>query len=168
MTEIYENVGSARQSERVYIEFKDKVTRYVRGKIGNEHDSEDVVSDVFVKVFDGLSDFDENKASLSTWIYTITRNAVIDHFRASRRYCELSEELCSKDDTEQKMIGAEMLERLASALERLEERERDIIVMHYYGGRTLKDIAQVMSISYSYTKMLHAGALRTLREHIDK
>lgn len=167
MIEIYENADTARQ-ERIYIEFKDKVTRYVRGKIGSEHDSEDVVSDVFVKVFNGLSDFDENKASLSTWIYTITRNAVIDYFRASKRLCELPEELCSEDDTEQNIINTEMLERLADALGRLNERERDIIILHYYSGRALKDIAQIMSISYSYTKLLHLNALKVLLKIIDE
>lgn len=167
MIKIYENAYTARQ-ERIYIEFKDRVARYVRGKVGNEHDSEDVVSDVFVKVFNGLSDFDENKASLSTWIFTITRNAVIDYFRASKRLCELPEELYSEDDTEQNIINTEMLERLADALERLNERERNIIVLHYYGGRTLKDIAEAMGISYSYTKLLHGGALKALRKHIDE
>lgn len=168
MIEIYENLKLTRRSERVYIEFKDKVTRYVRGKIGSEHDSEDVVSDVFVKVFNGLSDFNENKASLSTWIYTITRNAVIDYFRASKRLCELPEELCSEDETEQNMINTEMLERLADALERLDERERDVIVLHYYGGRTLKDIARTMGISYSYIKLIHSNALKALRKYIDE
>lgn len=167
MIKIYENADTARQ-ERIYIEFKDKVTRYVRGKIGSEYDSEDVVSDVFVKVFNGISDFDENKAKLSTWIYTITRNAVIDYFRVSKRLCELPEELYSEDDTEQNMINTEMLERLADALERLNERERDIIILHYYSGRTLKDIAEAMGISYSYTKLLHGGALKALRKHIDE
>lgn len=167
MIKIYENADTARQ-ERIYIEFKDRVTRYVRGKIGSEYDSEDVVSDVFVKVFNGLSDFDENKAKLSTWIYTITRNAVIDYFRAAKQFCELPEELYSEDDTEQNMINTEMLERLADALERLNERERDIIILHYYSGRTLKDIAEAMGISYSYTKLLHGGALKALRKHIDE
>ena len=167
MIKIYGNADTARQ-ERIYIEFKDKVARYVRGKIGNEHDSEDVVSDVFVKVFNGLSDFDENKASLSTWIFTITRNAVIDYFRASKQFCELPEELCSEDDTEQNLINTEMLERLASALERLNERERDIIILRYYSGRTLKDIAEAMGISYSYTKLLHSNALKALKKYIDE
>lgn len=168
MIEIYENLKLTRRSERVYIEFKDKVTRYVRGKIGSEYDSEDVVSDVFVKVFNGLSDFNENKESLSTWIYTITRNAVIDYFRASKQLCELPEELCSEDETEQNMINTEMLERLADALERLAERERDVIVLHYYGGRTLKDIARTMGISYSYIKLIHSNALKALRKYIDE
>lgn len=168
MVELHENSEIMKRQERIYIEFKGKVTRYVRGKISNEHDAEDVVSDVFVKVFKALPAFDENKSSLSTWIYTITRNTVINYFHALRNFCELPEELSSEDDTEQNLISAEMLDRLADALLRLCERERDIIVLHYYSGRTLKDIAEAMGISYSYIKLLHSNALKTLRKFIDE
>lgn len=154
--------------ECVYSEFKEKVARYVRGKIFNEHESEDVVSDVFVKVFDGLSAFNENKSSLSTWIYTITRNTVTDYFRSSRSFCEIPEELCAQDDTEQSLLTEETLNSLADALSGLSERERDIIVLHYYSDKTLKDIAQMMSISYSYVKLLHSGALEKLRKTINE
>lgn len=168
MVELHEDPETIKRQERIYIEFKGKVTRYVRGKISNEHDAEDIVSDVFVKVFKALPTFDANKSSLSTWIYTITRNTVINYFHALRNFCELPEELCSEDDTEQNIINTETLERLADALERMNERERDIIVLHYYSGRTLKDIAEAMGISYSYIKLLHSNALKTLRKFIDE
>ena len=74
MIELHKNT----EFEQIYAKFKDKVARYIYGKIPNEHDAEDLTSDVFVKVFKGLSGFDETKASLSTWIYRITQNAVID------------------------------------------------------------------------------------------
>lgn len=151
--------------ERVYSEYKEKVARYVHGKIANAHDVEDVVSDVFVKVFNGLDGFDGNKASLSTWIYTVTRNTVTDHFRALKnRSCGLPDDLCSADDIEQSILSGETLEILADALASLGERERDIIVLHYYGGRTLVDIARTMGISYSYTKLFHSNALKALKK----
>ncbi len=62
--------------EQIYAKFKDKVAQYIYGKIPNKHDAEDLISDVFVKVFKGFSGFDETKASLSTWIYRITQNTV--------------------------------------------------------------------------------------------
>ena len=80
MIELHENT----EFEQIYAKFKDKVARYIYGKIPNEHDAEDLISDVFVKVFKGLSGFDERKASLSTWIYRITQNAVIDYFRTAK------------------------------------------------------------------------------------
>lgn len=164
MPEFDESVELRKYRERIYTDFKDKITCYVRGKISNEQDVQDVVSDVFIKVFEGLNGYDESKASLSTWIYTIARNAVIDYFRAAKRFCELPEELDCGDDTEERLLNEEALERLADALTMLEERERDIIILRYYNGETLKRIAGMMNISYSYAKLLHASSLKTLRK----
>lgn len=163
MNKIQENAELKQRQERIYIAFKDKVSRYVRGKISNMHDAEDIVSDVFVKVFNGLAGFDESRASLSTWIYTITRNAVIDYFRTAKCFCEIPEAVCAKEDIEERFLNEEMLSRLADALSKLTEPERDIIILHYHCDRTLKDIAGRMHISYSYARLIHAGALKRLR-----
>lgn len=98
MIKLHENAELSKKQERIYIEFKNRVTGYVRGKISNAHDVEDIVSDVFVNVFNDLKCYDESRASLSTWIYTITRNTVIDYFRTSKRFCEIPEELCTEDN----------------------------------------------------------------------
>ena len=75
--------------EQIYIEYVDKVRRYVKGKIQNQQEVEDLVSSIFVKVYQNISSFDRKKASISTWIYTITRNTVIDYFKAHKIVCEL-------------------------------------------------------------------------------
>ena len=167
MIEVYENTDPKQRCEQLYSEFKDKVTSYVRGKVTNEQDVQDIVSEVFVKVFEGLSGYDESKASFSTWIYTITRNTVADHFRSAKRFCELPEEICSDGGIEQELINEETLERLANALLKLGERERDIVVLRYYSGKTLVDIAKMLGISYSYAKLLHSSALKTLRSLLE-
>lgn len=168
MIEILENTDPKQRCGQLYVEFKDKVTRYVRGKVTNEQDVQDIVSEVFVKVFNGLCGYDESKASLSTWIYTITRNTVTDYFRCAKRFCELPDELCSVDGIEQELINEETLERLAKALQKLDERQRDIIVLRYYSEKKLVDIAKILDISYSYAKLLHSSALKALRNFMEK
>lgn len=166
MNKLRENDGF----ECVYAEYKGKVMRYIHNRVSNVHDAEDLTSDVFVKVLNGLSGFDENKASISTWIYTITRNTVTDYFRTAKRFCELSEVLPGEDgedDIDGSIPCEENLVQLADALESLSERERDIIILRYYGEKTLKEIAGMTNISYSYIKLLHAGALKKLRELIN-
>lgn len=167
MVEICENAELKRRQERIYAEYKDKVTCYIRGKVSNVHDAEDIVSDVFVRVFRGMAGYDDSRASLSTWIYTITRNTLIDYFRAAKCFCEIPEDLCSEDDAEGALLHEEMLEHLANALLQLGERERDIIILHYYSNKTLKEIAGRMNISYSYSKLLHANALKKLRKKME-
>ena len=61
----------------------------------------------------------------------------------------------------------ETLNELADALEKLPQRERDLIILHYYTGLTLKEVAVKMSMSYSNTKLVHNKALMLLRNRMD-
>ena len=153
-------------AEQIYSEYKEKVTHYISGKVSNSHDMEDLVSKVFEKVLKGLEGFDERKASLSTWIYAITRNTVIDYFRTNKPVCELPEEL-TVDDTANRLYCREMQMELAASLKQLDQRGRDLIILHYYSGYSLKKVAQMMKISYSNTKNIHRRALCELRNLMD-
>ena len=147
--------------ETLYREYHPKVSAYVNSRISNRHDAEELVSAVFLKVFQKLDSFDPARASLSTWIYTITRNTVTDHFRTRHSLTAFAdymdyEDFPSKD-------ADEALEQLADALLSLKEKERDLIVLHYYQGHTLKETAEMMGMSYINAKVIHKKALTGLR-----
>ena len=55
------------------------------------------------------------------------------------------------------------LDDLADALTQLGELERDLIILYYYSGYTLKSVANMMNISYIYAKVIHKNALNELR-----
>ena len=143
---------------QIYEEFQPKVRAYVRGKIHDPHDAEDLVSAVFMKVVQKLDSFDPAKASVSTWVYTITRNTVTDYFR-TRRSMDAFEDYMV-DETE---LTDDALDSLADALMSLKEKERDLIVLHYYSGQTLKTVAEMMGMSYINAKVIHKKALTSLQ-----
>ena len=60
------------QKEEIYVNYKPKVEGYISSRISDNHDVEDVVSSVFVKIYHNIDAFDNKKASLSTWILTIS------------------------------------------------------------------------------------------------
>ena len=154
---------TAAQKEQIYRDYHGKVYGYIRSRVNSVQDAEDLASDVFMKIFEKLESYDESKASLSTWIYTITRNTLTDFFRTRKVFDEMQE--LSEDDTstEDAVCKAEMLGILTKALEALDERERDIVVFRYYFNKQLKDIAAKMGISYAYVRVLHNRALQNLR-----
>ena len=78
-------------AEDIYLAYQDKVSAYIRGKVDHHQDAEDLVSQVFEKVYGKLHTFDETKASLSTWIYTITCNTVTDYYRTRRIHASYDE-----------------------------------------------------------------------------
>lgn len=152
------------QKAELYENFQGKVLRYLQSKLTDYALAEDLCADVFLKVYEKLDTFDETKASLSTWIYTITRNTLTDYFRTRRVFDEVPEELSGGDTPEEELCRNEMLETLADALEALDERQRDIIIFHYYSGMTLTAIAERMGISYAYVKVLHNKALSAMKK----
>ena len=152
--------------ETLYLDYHDKVSAYVRGKISDPHEVEDVVSAVFVKAMERLHTYDENRASLSTWIYTITRSAVADYYRARKLHGEYMEDMDAVPDIPAGEDDSEaLLARLAEGLGALRENERDIIILHYYKGITLKHSAELLGMSYINAKVLHKKALSRLRAH---
>ena len=153
--------------EKIHLEYREKVFRYVRGKVRNLADAEDVTSEIFWRVLSSLGSYDEEKATLSTWIYTITHNTVCNYYRErSQRALSIDENaLCSDtDDGVMSEIENEILkENLAIALETLTEREQDIIVLYYYHEIPLRDIAIKMGITYTNAKFMKHQAISKLR-----
>lgn len=155
------------RKEEIYRDYHGKVSGYIRSKINSAQDAEDIAADVFVKVYEKLDSFDESKASLSTWIYTITKNTLTDYFRTRRTFEEIPEVQDDGSSVEDAICNAETLERLASALESLDARERDIVILRHYSGKTLKEIAAQMGISYAYVKILQNNALKKLKKIVE-
>lgn len=152
--------------ELIYKEYKDKITGYVTSKVFDHSKVEDIVSDVFVKIYKNLDKYDPEKAALSTWIYTVTSRVVLDYFRSYKQFDEISEITPSTDNIEESYLQAESLSQLAAALKKLPERERDLIILHYYKNISLKDIAEKMNLSYITIKVSHKKALTLLKEYL--
>lgn len=153
-------------ADKIYKTFYPKVYQYLVNRMGSVHDAEDLAQTVFLKVYTKLDTFDGEKSSLSTWIFNITRNSLIDHQRSmSLRLHEEIPETLAEDgpDMLDNLIMEQEQERLADALERLTREERDLIILHYYNEYTLLKVAELMRRPYGQIKRLHMKALQKLR-----
>lgn len=151
--------------EQLYVTYYPKVLQYARSHMSSPHEAEDLAQNVFLKVYAKLDSFDGEKSSLSTWIFNITRNSVIDHYRASssRKHEELTEMIPDgSTGLAENLIMEEEQNQLAGALEQLSSMERDLIILRYYKNYTLVQISKMMRLSYEQTKRLHAKALKKM------
>ncbi len=154
-------------AEVVYEDYGDKIRGYVHTHIGNPEDAEDVAASVFLKITERSGSFDASKSSISTWVFTITKNTVIDFYRRRKVTEEIPETMAdASDDSLEAICTEETLKELARALEQMPERLRDIIIFRYYEGMKLKDIAVRMDMSYANIKILHKKALAELRTYM--
>ena len=150
------------KSEQIYKDYHDKVLHFIYGKTSNYTLAEDLTSDVFLKVYSKLDTFDDTKASISTWIYRIAQNTLIDYFRTRKVFSEVPEEISQESEIDEELLANETLDALADALTELPERDRDLIILHYYHGLTLKEAAARLGMSYSNAKLVHNKSLVVL------
>ncbi|MEF2837450.1 MAG: RNA polymerase sigma factor [Oscillospiraceae bacterium] len=153
-------------TEKIYKEFYPKVYQYLVNRMGSIEDAEDMAQTVFLKVFTKLDTFDGTKSSLSTWIFNITRNTLIDHQRSMtlRLHDEIPETVADDGpDMLDNLIMEQELDRLVDALEKLTDEERDLIILHYYNEHTLLQVAEMMRRPYGQIKRLHMKALQKLK-----
>lgn len=153
-------------TDKVYENYRQKVFSYILSKVQNSDLAEDLCHNVFLKIYEKADTFDAAKASLSTWIYTITRNTLTDYYRTRRVTSEIPETLQSEQCIEDEVINGEMTERLTDALSQMDERMRDVIILRFYDGKTLREIADNMEISYAYVKVIQNKAFAFLRNFL--
>ncbi len=157
--------------QEIYQSFSGKVEAYIRSRVADTQDVEDIASQVFLKVCQNIDRFSEEKAARSTWVYTITHNTVIDYYRkrgrdAPMQLCWELPQLPKQDQSLEDVLKKESLDALADALENLEERERDLTLLHYYKNKSLKEIASIMGMSYSNARVIHKKALGKMKKRM--
>ena len=154
--------------EKLYAAYRERVLAYLTGRAESREDAEDLCEEVFAEVLRCLPRYDPEKASLSTWIFQITRFTLIDYLRTTHTYEPLPEDIRAADDIAEDFIRRETLECLAAALMALKQQERDIIVLRYYRGQTLMEISRLTGISYGMVKVKHKRALNALRAQLER
>ena len=134
----------------------------------SSHDAEDLTQDVFIKVYGNLRSFDAAKGSFPTWITTLTRNLLVDHFRRSRQQratdsldagwdqgpdAPRPEPLVDPRSTPLQHAVRRQLECLVqNALARVSPELREAVILRDLQDMDYKEIAQVLSIPQGTVK----------------
>lgn len=151
----------AERFDAIYREYRQKVHDYIRNRVNSPEDAEDLCSEVFRKAMENMNT--QRGTGMSSYIYTITRNTVVDYYRTHRVHAPLTEDIPQGESTEDAILSNDSLERLAAALRQLDEQDRDILVLHYYANNSLMEIANKMGLPYSVLKRRHQALLKKLR-----
>jgi RNA polymerase sigma-70 factor (ECF subfamily) len=130
---------------------------------GSATDAEDLTQDVFLKLYRNLASYDTQKGSFQTWITTLARNLLVDHFRRTRMdraSDSLDASLSSDEDgatlgdrladprpsQEAHASGLELKARIQQALAQLSPELREAVVFRDLEDMDYKEIAQVLRI----------------------
>ncbi|MEI9809105.1 MAG: sigma-70 family RNA polymerase sigma factor [Bacteroidota bacterium] len=135
-------------------------TQYLKDSLA----AEDVVAESFVKIWQRREDF-ESLPAIKSFLYITVKNACLNQLRQSSRYAACHEEikyLAEKAEelfSEQKMIKAELLNKLWQDIEQLPPVRRRIFKMIYVDGLNTFEIASALKISVDTVRVQKARAI---------
>jgi RNA polymerase sigma-70 factor (ECF subfamily) len=148
--------------EGVFTRYMDPIYRFIYSRVGNREDAEDLASQVFLKASQRLDDA-RSDASVASWLFTVARNVIVDHWRRYYRTppsVELDETATLLHDEEPPTGSAEETEQLVErVLAALPPRYRQVLELRFLQGYSIDEIAQEMSVTPGNAKVLQHRAL---------
>ena len=154
----------------LYRRYAPALFAYVYQQTSSREDAEDIVVEVFLSVLQDprFPTFDEKKQE--AWLWTITRNKLVDMYRrAARRQFVSIEWLCEPlyaDDRlgpEQASLRREEYDQLLSAVQELPAIQQQVLRLRFGHGLTCDEIAPILEKSEAAVRMLLSRTLRCLR-----
>jgi len=152
-----------------YEEYMPKVFKYICYRISNKHLAEDLTAAVFEKALVKFDTYNAKKAAITTWVFAIARNTLIDHYRAAdhEKTTELDEALDLPQESktpEQAVIDEEQWTMLQKCMLKLAPNEREIISLKFSSQMTNRQIAGMLGLSDSNVGVILYRAIRRLRD----
>lgn len=156
----------------VYHEYYLKVFRYVRGKITNHHEAEDLTQEIFTACYRNFEHFDPEKASVGTWVYVIMNNRLKNYYRDKKEQDSLDDDACflelaSDEVLEESVLLEEEKKLLLTALAELSERERQIIVNTYFHKKTSAQTAMLLGMTAGNVRVVQNRVLIKIRKYFE-
>lgn len=141
------------------------VNRYLRYRMDNSWDADDLTAVVFLKALESFHQF-RRESNFAIWLFRIAHNAYIDYLRGRRERVFSEDELARLEapaGPEEALLHTEELRQLKDMLRRLPLEQRDVISLRYAGELKFGQIAPVLGKSEAAVRMIHHRALKTLR-----
>lgn len=152
--------------EEVYTHYYPSVLSYVRGKIVNQQDAEDLCSEAFFYCFDQYEHFDPEKSAISTWLYLIVNSRIKNYYRDHKYHADI-DELANViaddgDDMEHCIYLEQLRDVLAKAIATLPEKQQKIVILRYFKQQSSAQIAEQLGLTSGNVRVLLTRALDKL------
>ncbi len=152
-------------AEQLYNEYSGFVYKVALFVMKSKVAAEDVTQEAFIKIFRKYHIYDHDK-SIEPWIYKITINTARNIYRRQKwlSFFSDSPEQESKDFIEAEFFKAQEKRELWQEINKLSHKSREVIVLHFYIGLKLNEIASILNIPLGTCKSRLNTALMVLRK----
>lgn len=150
--------------ERVYQQMKKPLFLFILSMVKNYDNAEDITEEVFLRMLKYYRSY-HPWMNPKTWIYTIGKNAAYTFLEKNKELfyedCDLERELHKHN-----LIQNEDSLMIEEYLAYLSDLEKQIVVLHIFGGLNHAEIAKLLSITHSQVRSKYSYALKKLRKKV--
>ena len=151
----------------IYDHYRGSIFRYLYYRVGDQQTAEDLTSEVFLRMIEKISYYQDQRTSFQAWLFQIARNLSIDYYRKRKTQTNiaLEEDFPGTVEEPLELVDRELTsEKLTRALRKLSDNQRDVIVLRFVVGMPIGEVAETLHKTEDSIKGLQRRALLTLRE----
>jgi RNA polymerase sigma-70 factor, ECF subfamily len=164
--------GDMAAFDSIYNKYCHKLYEFVFMYLKQEEDAEEIVQEVFIKIWESRSKIDIY-SSFESFLFTIAYNETMSLLRKrvseikSREYLKSLQQIDTADQIIDEIQYKELNHRVQLLLEQLTPRQKEIYLLSREEGLTHEEIAQKLNISKSTVNNHLVNIIKYLRSHID-
>lgn len=137
--------------EQIWKGYHSKLHSFIQSRVHDASLADDILQDVFVRIQSRIGTLKED-SKIQSWIYQITRNAIIDHYRALKKISGAPENLASSEMDPGDKTRQEIARCLLPMIQSLPDHYREILMLSEIEGLSQKEVATKKALSISGIK----------------
>jgi RNA polymerase sigma factor (sigma-70 family) len=149
--------------------YQERMYNQVRRMVHNHDDTDDVLQNVFVKIWKNLNSFKEN-SQLYTWLYRVTMNETLTFLQKQNKNQVVEFEDYKFENelkTTQNTITAEDIEKkLASAIGILPDKQKEVFNLRYYEEMSYEEMSRLLGTSQGALKASYHHAVKKIEKNL--
>jgi RNA polymerase sigma-70 factor (ECF subfamily) len=157
--------------DELYARYSPRVFGYLYQRLNGDHEeAEDLTAEVFAKVYEKIDSYQVQGAPLSSWLFRIAHNRLIDSVRRRPRQTQVGLDLAPEMPSGPVFQGVDQavaLEQIKIGLARLTPEQRQVIELRFLQGKSLAETAAQVGRNEDAVKKLQSRGLASLRRQIE-
>jgi RNA polymerase sigma-70 factor, ECF subfamily len=150
----------------IYQLYADNIYRYFFYRVRSDTEAQDLCSQVFLNAWKAIGRYKHENVPFLVWLYTISRNLLVNHNRSLRQHAELEEHVADSSETSNPislLLRQTEREELVGAFEKLTAEQQQVLYYRFVENWSHTDVARVMSKSEGAIRAIQFRALESLR-----
>ena len=149
----------------IWVDLNEELYKFILGKVKDEQTSKDIHQEVFLKVQTKIHQL-KHISKLTSWVYQITRNTIMDHFRKMKtQNISMNDFDIPETDTDN-FEYSNLTNCINQKIKNLSSEHKEAIILTSFKNYSQKELAAYLKISYSGTKSRVQKAREILKKNI--